>query len=222
VIRRRNQDIDSIHSSLKVTNYLSRHANLLPQNSRISHRPIHRRPQRIHQTHNRRAERRMQSQSHIIKRLAAINHQFVRILAKDLDGARIHCARRRAMLLPFVHIAAVPVGVYLRSIGVGHDDGAVRAAQRAPDYVRTGVGGGRVVDDNGLADGFAEFKGRVGHHVVDGVVDAVGGRVADGKFVDENPFLDGWDVGYYGHAGAGDVLVVGYIVDYGAPGLEIG
>jgi hypothetical protein len=49
----------------------------------------------------------------------------------------------------------------------------------------------------------------------------VGGGIADGELVDEDPFFDGRDVGYYRHAGAGDVLVVGYVVDDGAPGFEV-
>jgi hypothetical protein len=49
----------------------------------------------------------------------------------------------------------------------------------------------------------------------------VGRGVADGEFVDEDPFLDGRDVCYDGHAGAGDVLLVGDVVDDGAPGFQV-
>jgi hypothetical protein len=164
----------------------------------------------------------MQSQPHVVKRLAPINHQLVRVLAEDLDRTRIHGARRRPVFLPLVYVAAIPVGIDLRAIGVGYDDCAVGPAERTPHDVRTGVGCGRVVDDNGTADRVAEFEGRVGHYVVDGVVDAVRRRVADGELVHENPFLEGRDEGDDSHAWARNVLVVGDVVDDGAPGLEVG
>ncbi len=38
----------------------------------------------------------------------------------------------------------------------------------------------------------------------------------------EDPLVQRWDVSYYRHAGAGEVLVVGYVVYDGAPGFEVG
>jgi hypothetical protein len=40
--------------------------------------------------------------------------------------------------------------------------------------------------------------------------------------VHEDPLVQRWDVSYYRHAGAGEVLVVGYVVYDGAPGFEVG
>jgi hypothetical protein len=164
----------------------------------------------------------MQPRPHIIIRLTTINHELVGVVLEDLDSARVHRARRRSMLFPLVHIAAVAVRVHLRPVGVTNDNGAVRAAERRPHHVGGRVGRGRVVDNDGAANVLAEVKGRVGHDVVDGIVDAVGRRVADGELVHEDPFLHGRDVRDDGHAGARDVLVVGDVVDDGAPSLEVG
>jgi len=49
---------------------------------------------------------------------------------------------------------------------------------------------------------------------VDGIHLAVGGGVADGGFVHENPFVDGLDVGDVGHSWAGFVGLEGDVVDY--------
>ena len=69
---------------------------------------------------------------------------------------------------------------------------------------------------------FAGGERRVGYDVVDWVVDAVAGGVPDGALVHEDPLVDWRDVCDHGHAGAGLVEVVGYVVDDGAPRAEVG
>jgi hypothetical protein len=126
------------------------------------------------------------------------------------------------MFLPLIHIAAIPIRIHLRAIRIRHHNRAIRSAKRTPHNIRTGIRCRRVVNDDGAADVFSKVERRVGHDVVDGVVYAVGGRVADGQFVDEDPFVERRDEGDDGHSGPRNVLVVGDVVDDGAPGFEIG
>jgi hypothetical protein len=193
----------------------------LPHNRPIPLNPIHRRPQRIHQTHHGRAKRRMQPQPQIIIRLTPINHQLIRKLAENLDRTGIHRASGCPMFLPLINSTAIPIGVDLRTIRVGHNNSAVGTAERTPHDVRTGIGCGGVVDDNGAANRVSEFERRVGHYVVHGVVYAVRGGVANGEFVDENPLLKRRNEGDDCHARARNVLVVGDVVDDGTPGFEV-
>lgn len=163
----------------------------------------------------------MQASPQVVVRLTSIDHKLVGVLLENLDRARIYCASRCAMFFPLIDIAAETVGIDLRAIGIRHDDGAVWSTQWAPDYVRGGIGRGSVVNDDGATLFVAKLERRVGHYVVNRVVDTVGGGIANGKFVDENPFLHGRDICYDGHARARNIFVVGDVVDDGAPGFEV-
>lgn len=126
------------------------------------------------------------------------------------------------MLLPLVHSTAMSVGVYLHSVCVRYHNRTLGPPNRAPDHVWTSIGHSAVVDDDGLADTFAEVQRGVGQDVVYGVIRAIGRGVANWQFVYEDPFLDRWNVLHDGHARAGNVLFVGYIVYDWAPIPEVG
>lgn len=161
-------------------------------------------------------------QPHIVESLTTIDQQTIRVVLENLNGARVHRTGRGSVLFPLIDVASIRIRIHLPPIGIRNHNGPVCATQRAPDNIRTCVWRGGVVDDDGAALFFPKLEGRVGHHVVYGVVDAVRGGVADGEFVDQNPLLEGWDVGDDGHARAGEVLVIRNVVDNGAPGLQVG
>ena len=167
-------------------------------------------------------KRDMLFQAHIVESLTTIDQEAIRVVLEDLNRARVHRTSRGSVLLPLINIPSIRIRIHLPSISVGDHNGPIRSAQRAPDNIGTRVWRRGVVDDDRTAFLFPKLQGRVGHHVVDGVVYAVGGGVADGQFVDEDPLLDGRDVRDDGHAGAGEVLVVRNVVDDGAPGLQVG
>ena len=125
------------------------------------------------------------------------------------------------MLLPFVHITTKLIGIHLRPIGVRDNDCTIWTAQWAPHNIWTGIRCRGVLDNDRKTFLFAKLEGRVCENVVDGIVDTVGGGIADGVFVDQNPLLDGRNVFDHRHSGTGNVVVVRDIVDNGTPSLEI-
>jgi len=92
------------------------------------------------------------------------------------------------MFFPLILGAPMPIRVDLWTIRIRNNNRAVRAAKRGPHDIGTGVRCGGVINDDGATNGVSEVERRVGHDVVDGVVYTMGGGVADGEFVDENPF----------------------------------
>jgi len=126
------------------------------------------------------------------------------------------------MDLPRIDIATEPVGVHGAIIRVGNNDRPIGSPHGTPHDVGARVRRYLVINHDRQALGETKVQRAVGQAVVDGVVDAVGARVAARELVDDYPFLDRGDVGYDGHSGTGDVLVVGDVVDGGVPGSEVG
>jgi len=126
------------------------------------------------------------------------------------------------MQLPLIRISTALVRKDLRAVRVRNEDRAVLASERAPSNIRGSVRGGLIVDDERDIRVVAEGERGVGQDVVDGVVDAVRGGVADGGFVDEDPLVDWGDVLDVGHSWAGFVEGQGDVVDDWAPVVEVG
>ncbi len=70
----------------------------------------------------------------------------------------------------------------------------------------------------------AESKGQRGggQAVVDRVLGAVRGLVADGKLVGDDPFVEEGDIRDYSHPWVSKIFGIGHVVDYRAPGEEVG
>lgn len=163
----------------------------------------------------------MQTRAHIIKGLSSIDGQMVRVLLRNLDSPRVHRTSRGAVFLPLVYVATKSVCIYLRIIRIRNDDGTVWSAEGTPHYIGARIGCSLFVNDNGTSLFFAEFQRRVGHYVVDGVIDAMGGRVADWELVNQDPLFQGRNIGNDCHSRARNVLIVCNVVDDRAPGFEI-
>lgn len=126
------------------------------------------------------------------------------------------------MELPLVGITASLIGEDTHVVGVGYDDGTVDTAKWTPYNIWRGVGRDLVVDDERDIRVETKFEWAIGQDIVDRIEYAKAGLVSDRSLVNENPFVDGLNMGDVGHARAGIVFGVSYIVDYRTPIDEVG
>ena len=193
-----------------------------PSISSLRRDDTRRRSQDVVKVHNRNRKRLLHALSRLIVSIPAVDSKVIRPVLENLNRPTVHRSSRSSMQLPLIRISTALVGEHLRAVRVRDEDRAVLASQRAPSNIRGSVRGRLVIDDERDIRVVAEGERGVGQDVVDGVVDAVGGGVADGGFVDEDPFVDWGDVLDVGHSRAGLVEGQGDVVDDGAPIVEVG
>lgn len=176
----------------------------------------------------------------------AQDHKLIRSVLRNKECPAIGIHLGGFPSHPTIRLASVAVGEYVRVVVVADDDGAVDAADGAPDNIRARPGLA-AFDDDGVAAVIVKLERRVGEAVVDGellvapLVAAGGAEVGRACFASatypaaspgfhfkftrifiyKNPFVHGRDVSDDGHAGPVRIGLVGDVVDDGAPGLEV-
>lgn len=163
----------------------------------------------------------MQARPHVVIGLSTVQREMVRKSLGDLDSPGVDCTSRSSMLFPLVDVSPKPVGVYLRPVCIRYNDGPIWPTNRTPYHVWARVGSSGIVDHDRTTLLFAKLQGGVCHNVVNGVIDSMGRRIADGQLMYKNPFVQRWDVRNNGHSRASNVLIVRNVINDRAPMLEI-